>query len=136
MAREVSRNSASRVVSIRWIHGELRLARLNWVCRLTGLKIYHKQDSQGWLVGTLVYITIVLTAMQVGLGTDKLQNSLAFQKASYGFTVFSIMAPVIILFSRWGLKILGAMKRRLTSKIAADRFEKNLRKNISTVNPQ
>ena len=127
MARGVNRNRVSRVVSIRWIYGELRLARLNWVYRFTHLEIYHKQDSRGWLIGTLVYITIVLTAMQVGLGTTKLQNSLAFQRASYGFTVFSIIAPVIILFCGVGFNGLRAIKRRTVSKIASDRFEQGLR---------
>ena len=128
MARGVNRSRASRVVSIRWIYGELRLARLNWIYRCTHLRIYHKQDSQGWLIGTLVYVTIVLTAMQVGLGTKKLQNSLAFQRASYGFTVFSIVAPVIVLFCGWGFNGLRAIKRRAASKIASDRFEQGLRR--------
>lgn len=41
-----------------------------------------------------VYIAVVLTAMQVGLATPQLANNAAFQRASYGFTVFSIIAPV------------------------------------------
>ena len=80
------------------LYGEFRLARLNWIYRIMQRKIYHKQDSRGWLIETLVYITIVLTAMQVGLGTNNLSKNLPFQRASFGFTVFSIMAPVIILF--------------------------------------
>ena len=133
VAREVSRHRSSRVLNLRWIYGELRLARLNWIYRFTHLDIYHRQDSRGWLIGTLLYITIVLTAMQVGLGTDKLQNSLTFQRASYGFTVFSIMAPVIILFSRWGALVLLALKKRASSKIASDRFEKTIREQVTTL---
>ena len=45
----------------------------------------------------LVYIAIVLTAMQVGLATTKLGHDQAFQQASYGFMVFSILAPLIVL---------------------------------------
>lgn len=53
-----------------------------------------------------VYIAVVLTAMQVGLATPQLANNSVFQQASYGFTVFSIIAPagltvaviIVILF--------------------------------------
>ena len=51
---------------VRYTYAELRLARLNWIYRLFYGKLvhgYYRQDSRGWLVGTLIYITIVLTAM-------------------------------------------------------------------------
>jgi hypothetical protein len=35
--------------------------------------------------------------MQVGLATEHLGHNLAFQNASYGFTTFSIFAPLIVL---------------------------------------
>ncbi|KFY98585.1 hypothetical protein V500_01605 [Pseudogymnoascus sp. VKM F-4518 (FW-2643)] len=34
--------------------------------------------------------------MQVGLATNHLKENTAFQRASYGFTVFSIMSPLIL----------------------------------------
>jgi hypothetical protein len=63
---------------------------------------YHKYSSFlsqnfAWVVTATVYVTIVLTAMQVGLGTSELQNNQAFDRASYGFTIFLILAPLIIL---------------------------------------
>lgn len=42
-------------------------------------------------------MTIVLTAMQVGLATNELQSSQMLNRASYGFAVFSIVAPLGIL---------------------------------------
>lgn len=99
-------------INVRYRHGELRLARINWIYRLcsqtrgpTSLLRgylpghYHYESfigaHLGWLVSAIAYAAVVLTAMQVGLATDELQSSSAFQRASYGFTVFSILAPVI-----------------------------------------
>ncbi|KAH7190488.1 hypothetical protein DER44DRAFT_844768 [Fusarium oxysporum] len=90
----------------RFYYGELRLSRLNKIYRLsqTPLLGYMAhwnqyatffQDNFAWLAGTTVYIALVLTAMQVGLATDSLKNNDAFQSASYGFTVFSILGPLI-----------------------------------------
>ena len=65
--------------------------------------------------------------MQVGLGTDQLRVNLSFQRASYGFTIFSIMSPAIILFGSWAFTIVLTIKGRIASRIAADRFKKRLR---------
>jgi ABC-type dipeptide/oligopeptide/nickel transport system permease component len=50
-----------------------------------------------WLIVVFAYITIVLTAMQVGLATSNLSQDSKFQSASYGFAVFSIIVPVIMV---------------------------------------
>lgn len=100
-------------VNRRFLYGELRLNRLNWIYRISHthnpkefIKGYmHKynrysvfvQRSFAWIIGTFVYVTIVLTAMQVGLATDRLKGSKRFQNASYGFTVFAILAPIAAL---------------------------------------
>ena len=55
------------------------------------------QEKTKWLLGALFYITIVLTAMQVGLMTDELSTNMTFTRAAYGFTVSSILAPLIVL---------------------------------------
>ena len=99
-------------INVRYRHGELRLARINWIYRFCSRTRsaqsiipgylpghYHYESfmgsNLGWLVSAGAYIVLVLTAMQVGLATDSLQNDSAFQGASYGFTVFSILAPVV-----------------------------------------
>ncbi|KAM3554896.1 hypothetical protein ARSEF4850_006247 [Beauveria asiatica] len=90
----------------RFVHGELRLSRLNKIYALarTPMRGYmarwdrygaYLHDHFAWLASATVYIAIVLTAMQVGLATESLGHNKAFQSASYGFTVFSILGPLI-----------------------------------------
>jgi hypothetical protein len=90
----------------RFYHGELRLSRFNQICRLWQtpprgyLSPYNQygaffRDHFTWLAGTTVYLVVVLTAMQVGLATESLEDNDAFQSASYGFTVFSILDPLV-----------------------------------------
>ena len=97
----------------RYWYGLLDEVRLTWIWRLTPesfrindwsryiTSTYDSssfiQENTKWLLGTLLYITIVLTAMQVGLATDRLNSSVAFSNASSGFTIFSILAPLAIL---------------------------------------
>ncbi|ORY61453.1 uncharacterized protein BCR38DRAFT_467415 [Pseudomassariella vexata] len=94
----------------RHCYGELRLSWLNKVYRFTQgsmLRGYsqvaaHKfyidliKDNFRVLAAVLGYVAIVLTSTQVGLATEELQANKAFQRASYGFTVFSIVAPLIV----------------------------------------
>lgn len=98
-------------VNPRYWYGELRLARLNIIFRfhassvlrgysqVSGYVSYGERfrSNFGTLAAVFAYVAIVLTAMQVGLATEKLQRDEAFQRASYGFTVFSIIAPLIIV---------------------------------------
>ncbi|KAK1241179.1 hypothetical protein MKX08_001153 [Trichoderma sp. CBMAI-0020] len=91
-------------VNKRYHYGELRLSRLNKVCWIQGrirgyrfpYQTYGEMLSMNMapIGAATVYIAVVLTAMQVGLATPQLANNAAFQRASYGFTVFSIIAPV------------------------------------------
>ena len=101
-------------INPRYLYGELRLGRVNLIYRLCretrsfrtfirgyfyGYHTYSSfiEKNFAWVLTVIVYITIVLTAMQVGLATTELQKSELFNRASYGFTVFSIMAPLGIL---------------------------------------
>lgn len=88
----------------RYKYGELRLSQLNkilWVHgKLTGYH-YHYQSYGAMfnaniapIAGATVYIFLVLTAMQVGLATHGLGDNDAFHRASYGFSVFSIIARI------------------------------------------
>jgi len=43
------------------------------------------------------YLTIILKAMQVGLGTTKLPQSKMFQQSSYECAVFSIVLPLLVV---------------------------------------
>jgi hypothetical protein len=104
-------------VNKRYQFGELRVSRLNKIYHVRGFLRFGLVDSMrgykfefatygqqlaGYLAPILaatVYIGLVLTAMQVGLGTEMLQGNPYFQSASYGFTVFSILAPLILAAS-------------------------------------
>jgi hypothetical protein len=101
-------------INPRYRYGSLRLQRLNLIYRfrsreqrlsnlIRGYSFQYKEYSTFFerntasLAGIAGYTVLALTAMQVGLGTDKLKSSQAFQNASYGFTVLSILGPLIIL---------------------------------------
>ena len=99
-------------INHRYLYGELRLPRLNWIYRLYGRRqdrslirgyVYNYRTYSSffvrnfaWIFVVFIYATIVLTAMQVGLATERLQPSRRFQDASYGFVIFSIVVPLII----------------------------------------
>lgn len=87
----------------RFRYGELRLGRLNKLQLVaSGAKYLSSWSRYGdffsenftWLASTTVYIAVVLTAMQVGLATTSLADNEAFQRASYGFTIFAIIGPL------------------------------------------
>ena len=102
-----------QVVAPRYQYGELRLTRINWIYRLDSrFRFQHfcrgyyssSQTFQsflnrnfGWLLVVFVYFTILLTALQVGLATNQLRDSPPFNAASYGFTVFSLVAPLLTI---------------------------------------
>src|SRR5437868_9225953 len=82
--------------------------RLRCNTRMPGIFIrdylysYYKYSSFlsqnfAWVITATVYVTIVLTAMQVGLGTSELQNNQVFDRALYGFIIFLIFTLLIIL---------------------------------------
>jgi len=75
-------------------------------------------DNFAVLASSIVYIAVVLTAMQVGLATEKLQNNEAFQLASYGFTVFSIIGPLVVT----GMVILALCYMFINNLIATLRY--------------
>ncbi|EHK21701.1 uncharacterized protein TRIVIDRAFT_191995 [Trichoderma virens Gv29-8] len=99
-------------INERYIYGELRLKRLNLIYRFCNAKFmtmirgyeysYHQystyfERNYKWVLTAIIYITVVLTAMQLGLATTELNTSVMFNRVSYGFTLFSILAPLITL---------------------------------------
>ncbi|KAH7215367.1 hypothetical protein DER44DRAFT_158222 [Fusarium oxysporum] len=123
----------------RFYHGELRLSRLNNIYRLwqTPLRGYMPhwnqygsffRDNFAWLAGTTVYIAVVLAAMQVGLATETLKDDDAFQSASYGFAVFSILGPLICA----GLIVLAFSYIFVQNWIVTVTYKKRRLQNIGT----
>ncbi|KAI1092522.1 hypothetical protein F5B19DRAFT_492373 [Rostrohypoxylon terebratum] len=108
-AKEILKNHQYDSINPRYWYGELRLSRLNKVYRVRQgfvLRGYSKvashadyadliRDNFAALATILGYVVIVLTAMQVGFGVNRLKDDDTFQNASYGFTVFSIIAPLV-----------------------------------------
>lgn len=90
----------------RYRFGELRLSRLNSLTRLrdifSGRAFVHGHMNFptrsgiffgvhfGWLLTAFAYTTVVLSALQVGLGIGFLGASVPFQRLSYGLTVVAI----------------------------------------------
>jgi hypothetical protein len=54
------------------------------------------RDDLACLESVSVYVAIALTAMQVGLSTQSLADNATFQPESRGFTIFSILCPLVI----------------------------------------
>ncbi|KAH6650541.1 hypothetical protein F5144DRAFT_556471 [Chaetomium tenue] len=118
----------------RFRRAEIRLSRINTISRFTSFPLFNPyfrghhnygslfRDNLAWMATTTVFIAVVLTAMQVGLATEQLRDSATFQQASYGFTVFAILAPIgafalVILYALFHVakdlpSLLGAGRRR------------------------
>lgn len=149
LARELLREHERDpgAVHPRFLRAELRLSRINTISRLTSLPHFNPyvrghytygslfRSNLAWMATTTVFVAVVLTAMQVGLATERLQGDATFQQASYGFTVFAILGPMcafalVILYALFHLVkdlplLLGAQRKRA----AADRT-------VSSVEPK
>jgi hypothetical protein len=120
----------------RYIYGELQLSRLDKIYRyyrgnllrgyspLMGNTRYVDFFAENLTIiaATTVYIAVVLTAMQVGLGTELLVKDYSFQMACYGFAVFAIISPIIavgalvvlfmfMFFANWWGTVVSHRKR-------------------------
>ncbi|KAK3344536.1 hypothetical protein B0T25DRAFT_557273 [Lasiosphaeria hispida] len=99
--------SETRLVGRRYLFGELRMSRLNYIYEfLPSLWLTHMpmrgfmptsmwngsfaERNVGRLLGIFVFFSLVLSAMQVGLATRQLGNEPAFVSTAYGFAVASL----------------------------------------------
>ncbi|KAH7303328.1 hypothetical protein B0I35DRAFT_446976 [Stachybotrys elegans] len=121
-------------ISKRYRYGELRISRLDQICRLSpkssfNLRVQgylYSYSSYGgffrrefaWLIVAFAYLSIVLTAMQVGLTTAQLRDNGGFNRASYGFAVTSIMLPAIVSAIGLGLYV-GLWAYHVSTTISA-----------------
>lgn len=103
-------------INPRYLFGELQLSQLNgltqswWNRSSDGPYQYtyktYREFFEAQMYSTTaitVYVVLVLTAMQVGLGTTRLSDAYAFQWASVFFTLWSIMFPLIVFFTAFVL---------------------------------
>ncbi|KAK3320046.1 hypothetical protein B0T19DRAFT_451394 [Cercophora scortea] len=101
----------------RFHRAELPLSRVNTIHRFTRLPPFNPylrsrrnygslfRDNLAWIAAATVFIALLLTAMQVGLATERLQGNADFQRASYGFAIFATLAPICA----FGLVVLWAL---------------------------
>ena len=110
-----------RQVDRRYLYGELRLTRLNSLYRfgvggfslftlvhgfMMGSERYDTffQRNFGWILALLLYVTVVLSAIQVALATDGLKDDMHFQLLSYIITVVSlclVAVAVAVMLLLW-----------------------------------
>ncbi|KAK3334171.1 hypothetical protein B0T19DRAFT_459783 [Cercophora scortea] len=129
-------------VHARFLHAELRLSRLNKVHRFTQWPLFQPynrrshsygdlfRNNMTWLATSTIFIALVLTAMQVGMGTPQLAEDEAFMNASYGFTVFSIVGPlgvVALVFVAGVYNFLVEVPRLVRSSLSKARAGKRRR---------
>ncbi|KAI1390724.1 uncharacterized protein F4822DRAFT_442009 [Hypoxylon trugodes] len=116
----------------RFHRGELRLSRLNFLSRFTqwpfftsyirGRQNYSSllRDNVSSLATATVFVALVLTAMQVALATDQLKENSQFIAASYGLSVFSILAPLFVLVMVILEVLYNLVKDNFLSKATTD----------------
>ncbi|KAI1394449.1 uncharacterized protein F4822DRAFT_388232 [Hypoxylon trugodes] len=106
-------------IDLRYHYGELRLSRLDMLTRWplvapelwsprkfvdgymsssTWYKAFFERHF-GWLVVGFVYVSVVLSALQVGLATESLSASSSFQNLGLGVTLAGLVALVLALGS-------------------------------------
>ncbi|KAI1130799.1 hypothetical protein F5Y10DRAFT_234824 [Nemania abortiva] len=108
-------------INERYEYGELRLSRLNHLYRLgaAGFSLWNLvsgftskstrfpdffRRNFGWVLAVFVYFTVLLSAVQVALATEKFANDGDFQSFSCGIAVLSlafILATVVIILLVW-----------------------------------
>ncbi|KAI9720940.1 MAG: hypothetical protein M1828_005510 [Chrysothrix sp. TS-e1954] len=107
LSRDLLRRHDYGSVNRRFRYGELRLSRLDEVCRykhgqLGGyastdkyrLYIDFFQDNLGKIASVLGYVVVVLEALQVGIAA---RYDRTFVDFAWGFAIFAIIAPVSLL---------------------------------------
>ncbi|KAM0273968.1 hypothetical protein ACHAQH_008088, partial [Verticillium albo-atrum] len=125
------------LIDPRFQYGELRLSRLNkihciWKTPFRGYVPIWDQcgsffsDNLAWIASSIVYVAVALTAMQVGLATEKLQVDDRFQLACYWFTILSLVGPLVaatlifVAFLYLFINNIGATLRHRKSTRKAD----------------
>lgn len=134
-------------VSLRYHYGELRLSRLNLICRLSpdtfsmqslvhgfiptslGSKAYLIRTFT-WLLSLFWFVTIVSGAMQVGIGTGFLGENKIFQGVSVVFVVVCLVgvaAIVMFIGLLWGSLAVYHIYKAKRNLIAVQKFRETRR---------
>ncbi|KAH7184657.1 uncharacterized protein B0J16DRAFT_398029 [Fusarium flagelliforme] len=114
-------DSETQLISQRYLYGELRMSRINYIYKLIPSLWFGDKPTRGFmptsmwnksflerniarLLGLFVFLSLILSAMQVGLSTSQLQENVNFVNASYGFVVASLF--VVLLTAAVSLVVL------------------------------
>lgn len=132
-------------VNKRYHFGDLRLARINTIYRtrfffthfvrgyLYGYNRYvvFFERNFSWILILFVFLSLVLSAMQVGTALDELNGSKAFLKGSYGVVVLSMVSVAVVL-GVVGICFLGIFLFNMVSAVrhakGKERARRKLRK--------
>lgn len=108
LANELRTNNKDSV-HVRFKYGMLSLGRLNLICRCLQFRLIKGylsfltinfadflQHNFSYFLTVFVYMTMVLSAMQVGLATH-LKDQEIFLRVAAGFAIFSIVLPLFVL---------------------------------------
>lgn len=110
-------------VDERYKYGELRLTRLNTIYRIFPPKFSAATFVRGymsgstwynafferhfrWLIAVFAILSVLLSALQVGLATRMLQDDNTYHRAAYGCTIFvaaAIAASAVAVFAIWSM---------------------------------
>jgi hypothetical protein len=125
-------NTNKAPINKRYIYGELELDWINMIyrCRFpsTHLRRAYFRPPDGsiaslvrfqvWILIGFVFFNLVLSAMQVGSSVPGLEGSYTFQRASYGFVVYSM----VVLATLAGLIGIGIVVSFLSRMVTAFRL--------------
>ncbi|KAH0537753.1 hypothetical protein FGG08_005501 [Glutinoglossum americanum] len=123
-AGDILRQIPQKSLEGRWEYGELQRGRMNFAYRLANLTLHslYVPDKTyraiidlyfSWLVVVVIFIAVVLTAMQVALAAPKYVSE-RFQKTAYGFSVLClvgfglailIMGFIVLSFFLWNMVV-------------------------------
>ena len=104
----------TREINVRYSYGELRIDRLNQICRFIApenfrdiVKGYYSgyltygnffAENFAWLVTVFAFTSVLLSAFQVGTAVEKLESSSLFQNFAYSVAMSSIVSPFLLTF--------------------------------------
>ncbi|KAF2191068.1 hypothetical protein K469DRAFT_720043 [Zopfia rhizophila CBS 207.26] len=130
--------NSTETINKRYIYGELRIKRLNQIYRLISLfplnlqtvirgyasgynsygSFFHKNFA--WIFIVFAYASILLSALQVGIGVDCLRTHTTFQTLAYGVTIMAILLPFSIA-AVVGLLFVGLFLYHLVKTLGFER---------------
>ncbi|KAL4917128.1 hypothetical protein BDW62DRAFT_211480 [Aspergillus aurantiobrunneus] len=114
LMEDAQNDTSPLTINRRYEYGELRLSRLNPLYRLTPSTFSLRnlvfgfmpsstwyraffERNFSWMLAVLVYMSVLLSAMQVGLATDELQGNRMFQDFCFVFALVSIFFTATLI---------------------------------------